>query len=155
MSESDDDYNSNESVEQTEIVKRIKPSISTPILKLGISIGMRRTHTTYTPNTHTPQLKRSILRPIQNTSTLVIPFKPPKMLKPFTGGVMRPGTSLGMRRSTQVPIHSLHDPSADDAFVVYRPKTSLSEDEKLAWIGSNPGKKPEFEVDVVIVYVFN
>jgi DNA repair and recombination RAD54-like protein len=55
-----------------------------------------------------------------------------------------------MRRKAPVNIHSLYDPNADDAFVVYRPKKVLSEAEKLAYVGANPGKTPTFEVEVVI-----
>ena len=153
MSDEDEDYRPTDNLDENEnSVKRIK-AVTIPSFKTGISMGMRRTFSPYTPKSQTPQLHRSILRPTNSGPMLAIPFKPPKMLKPthFAGGGLRPGTTLGVRRTTQVPIHSMHNPNDDDAFVVYRPKISLSEDERLAWVGANPGKKPEFEVEVVIV----
>ena len=136
--------------EENNAIKRIR-SVGTPIFKTGTSMGMRRSQSMYTPKTQTPFLSRSMLRPLSSSEILILPFKPLKITNnKIGGGGLRPGTSLGVRRTTQVNIHSLHDPNDDEAFVLYRPKVSLSEDERLAWVGANPGKPPEFEVEVVV-----
>lgn len=44
----------------------------------------------------------------------------------------------------------MFDANGDRAFVVYTPKTLLSEQEKQAWVSTNPGKTPDFEVQVVV-----
>ena len=48
-------------------------------------------------------------------------------------------------------IHALFDANGDKAFVVYTPKSILSEQEKQVWVATHPGKKPNFEVEVVVV----
>ncbi len=59
-----------------------------------------------------------------------------------------------MRRSAVVMIHSLFDPNGDKAIILYTPKQILSEQEKMARISRNPGKPADFEVEVVVVFVF-
>ncbi|KAI8907183.1 P-loop containing nucleoside triphosphate hydrolase protein, partial [Gorgonomyces haynaldii] len=66
------------------------------------------------------------------------------------GNGLRPGTTLGMRRTANPKIHALHDPDAPDALVVFRPAKQISETEKLMRVKAKPGATPDFEVEVVI-----
>lgn len=126
--------------------------------RLGIkktSLGMKRSFQTYQPIAN-KTFKRPALKlnngPLNNHNLLAVPFKIPTFIKKtnFSLGSLRPGTTLGMRRATKVKMHSLYDPNAEGAFVVYRPKITLSETEKEARMAKLGGKPPDFEVEVVV-----
>jgi DNA repair and recombination RAD54-like protein len=55
-----------------------------------------------------------------------------------------------MRKSRNPRIHALHDPDAPDAIVLYDPPVKVSEQDKLQYCLLNPGKKANFEVQVVV-----
>jgi hypothetical protein len=154
MSSDDQEYRETENIKSPKKVRKLKTATFKPLLKSGKSLGIKRSMVEY-PKSAVP-VKKQILRPIENLSLekiMAIPFKVPKFIKPIKpmGGGLRPGTTLGVKRTTVQKIHALHDPNADEAFVIYRPKICLSETERQARVASNPGKPPNFEVEVVVV----
>ncbi|KAK5667392.1 hypothetical protein BDV3_007212 [Batrachochytrium dendrobatidis] len=85
---------------------------------------------------------------------IVKPFKVPtlaKSTKNFGSGV-RSGTTLGVRRKTNILSGPLHDPTEPDAVILYEPKVILSEAAKLEALKSTAigGKGPVGEVHVVV-----
>ncbi|KAJ3315176.1 DNA-dependent ATPase protein rad54 [Boothiomyces sp. JEL0838] len=155
---SDDDYSVSDVDSEVEVSvsKRVKLGEykhveHTPVKK---QLGLKRSVQGYLP---TPSSTfRKPLKPIcTNTDAerfMAVPFKIPKFLKPppSAHGGLRPGTTLGLRRNTQVNIHPLYDPDAENAIVLFRPLVQLTEDEKLSRIAKNPGKPVDFEVEIVI-----
>ncbi|EGF78881.1 hypothetical protein BATDEDRAFT_12619, partial [Batrachochytrium dendrobatidis JAM81] len=74
-----------------------------------------------------------------------------KSTKNFGSGV-RSGTTLGVRRKTNILSGPLHDPTEPDAVILYEPKVILSEAAKLEALKSTAigGKGPVGEVHVVV-----
>ena len=115
-------------------------------------LGMAKTLSAYIP-TNSITYSRPLKPFTKSASTGTLkPFKLPSVTKTkaLSGG-LRPGTSLGLRRSVAVMIHSLFDPNGDKAFIVYTPKIQLSEQEKRMQLTKFPGKPVQFEVEVVVV----
>ena len=147
----------NEEENQSEIQvvpKRLKLEVQPTAKRLGMDKGL----SAYIPT-------KSIIssRPLKpfskssSTGTFTLkPFKLPKVTKTASlSGGLRPGTTLGLRRSVAVMIHSLFDPNGDKAFIVYTPKIQLSEQEKRMQLSKFPGKPVQFEVEVVVVRDLN
>jgi SNF2 family DNA or RNA helicase len=158
MSESEFDSSENSEEEEKEEEKQKRPQMSTLYTKLGVTkntLGMKRSFQSYQPTANKP-FKRPALKlnngPLNNHNLSAVPFKMPTFIKKtnFHLGSLRPGTTLGMRRATKVKMHSLYDPNAEGAFVIYRPKITLSETEKEARMTKLGGKPPDFEVEVVV-----
>ncbi|KAH6569677.1 hypothetical protein BASA50_002127 [Batrachochytrium salamandrivorans] len=85
---------------------------------------------------------------------IVKPFKVPTLKKStlnFGNGV-RAGTTLGVRRKTNLLTGPLHDPTEPDAVILYEPKIILSEAAKLELLKSTAaGNKAQVgEVHVVV-----
>jgi hypothetical protein len=149
--ELDDSENEEGAVNQLQTIsKRLKLEVSSNVKRLG----MAKSLSAYIP-------KKSIsctkpLKPLSKSSSaesfVLKPFKLPTVSKAVTlSGGLRPGTTLGLRRSVAVMIHSLFDPNGDKAFIVYKPKIQLSEQEKRMQLTKFPGKPVQFEVEVVVV----
>ena len=124
---------------------------NTPLQK---RLGIRMSVSGYFP-TPKSTFKPPVLRSIDNNALKIAtekPYKVPTFVKKvsISGGGLRPGTSLGMRRKINPQIHSLYEFDVESAVVIYTPKTILSEQEKQAKLAANPGKAPDFEVHVVV-----
>ena len=159
MSDLDQDY----TPEPDELVpkkptKRQKKVIieRAPGIKLGLS---RRQSVGYHPKTIEKKASTPLRLPLRSmdpqaiTALVTTKFKVPTFTKKMgmqLGSGLRPGTSLGMRRTAQVSMFALHDPDAPDALILYVPKKKLSETEKTLLMAKTPGKTPDFEVEVVV-----
>ncbi|KAJ2996841.1 DNA-dependent ATPase protein rad54 [Globomyces sp. JEL0801] len=156
--ESDEEY-VNHSDEENQPSKKIRiyPKSATGVNQKSTALnlltpakkqlGIRRTLQGYTPKSvpfKCPVLKK--IDPQAVNKLVAIPFKQ----IPLASGGMKAGTTLGLARKTQSIIHALHDPSTEGALILYEPKNPLTETQKLAWVGKNPGKTPTFEVEVVV-----